>query len=112
MAVPPPKTKSGRRDIYFPVHIYHAVEGCARLVDERARALGSAWKDCGLLFPSERGTPVRRQAYQQGVERVAKEAGIGGRVTPYTLRYSFATLGLVAGELDMKVSAQAGHARA
>lgn len=39
------------------------------------------------------------------------EAGIGGRVTANTLRYSFATLGLLAGELDKTVSAQMGHAR-
>lgn len=32
-------------------------------------------------------------------------------MTPYTLRYSFATLALLAGEMDVAVSRQMGHAR-
>jgi integrase len=41
-----------------------------------------------------------------------ERADITSRVTPYTLRYSFATLALLAGELDVAVSRQMGHARA
>ena len=105
-----PKTKSGVRDIHFPAHVYHAVEEYARLVDERARVLGSAWAECGLLFPSDVGTPMRPEAYRRVLARAAREAGIRGRVTPYTLRYSFATPGLMAGELDKTVGALMGHA--
>ena len=38
-------------------------------------------------------------------------AGLGPGFTPYSLRYSFATLALVSGELDRTVSGQMGHAR-
>ena len=106
-----PKTENGVRDIYFPAHVYHAVESYAGLVASRAAQLGPAWEEGGLLFPSERGTPTRVASYGKRVARAAKAAGICGRVTPYTLRYSFATLGLLAGELDKTVSAQMGHAR-
>jgi integrase len=106
-----PKTKNGVRDIYFPAHVYHALLRYAESRSALAKAIGSGWTEHGLLFPSDGGTPMSGSTFRARLSKVAKAAGISGRVTPYTLRYSFATLALVAGELDKTVSAQMGHAR-
>jgi integrase len=106
----PPKTESGRRLVFFPGHIYRALE--AHRTEQAARTLwlGSLWRDCGLVFPRPTGEPLDvRCAYAKRLRALAARAGIRGRVTPYTLRYSFATLALLAGELDVSLSRQMGH---
>src|SRR5205085_6024654 len=107
----PPKTKSGRRLVYFPGHIYRALAAHGARAAARALSLGSVWQDNGLVFPGPVGRPLdMRRAYAKRLRALAARAEIGGRVTPYTLRYSFATLALLAGELDVTVSRQMGHA--
>lgn len=107
-----PKTKSGRRSVYFPGHIYRALEAHRAVQAARSLRLAGLWRDCGLVFPRPTGEPVDvRHAYAKRLRVLAVRAGVGERVTPYTLRYSFATLALLAGELDVSVSRQMGHAR-
>lgn len=106
-----PKTKSGRRSVYFPAHIYRALEAHRAAQAARALQLGSQWHDHGLVFARPNGEPLEvRYAYGDRLRVLATPAGITERVTPYTLRYSFATLALLAGELDVSVSRQMGHA--
>lgn len=108
----PPKTKSGRRPVYFPGHIYRALEAHRATQAARALQLGRLWHDHGLIFPRPTGEPLDvRRAYAERLRALAARAGITEHVTPYTLRYSFATLALLAGELDVSVSRQMGHAR-
>jgi integrase len=97
-----PKTASGRRDAYFPAHVHHA------LVAYFERMPAGKYDLC---FPSTKGDPFCPKTYARGLRKVVKRAGIKWHVMPYTLRYSFATLALLAGELDKTVSAQMGHAR-
>jgi integrase len=104
-----PKTETGVRDIYFPAHVYRALELYSEWRDGRARVMGSDWSEAGLMFPSDHGTSMYANSYRHQLRQIAKEARIAGAVTAYTLRYSFATLGLLAGELDKTVSAQMGH---
>jgi len=73
------------------------------------RRVGALWR--GLVFTSPDGGPLDRYVYTNRLRAVAASAGITVRVTPYTLRYSFATLALLAGGLDVAVSRQMGHAR-
>lgn len=106
-----PKTKSGRRAVYFPGHIYRALEAHRATQAARALSLGSLWHDHGLVFTQPNGDPLDvRYAYGDRLRVLAERAGITERVTPYSLRYSFATLALLAGELDVSVSRQMGHA--
>lgn len=107
-----PKTKTGRRSVYFPAHIYRALEAHRAAQSARALRLGPLWREHDLVFPRPTGEPLdTRCAYARRLRALAKRAGIAARVTPYTLRYSFATLALLAGELDVSVSRQMGHAR-
>jgi integrase len=64
-----------------------------------------------LAFPSPAGLPMASGTYNRGLKQVLKRVGIKGRVTTYSLRYGFATLALLAGELDKTVSEQMGHTR-
>ncbi|HST50712.1 MAG TPA: site-specific integrase [Pyrinomonadaceae bacterium] len=107
-----PKTKNGRRLVFFPAHIHRALVAHRERQFERAAKLGGLWREYSLIFTAPDGGPADVQyIYARRLRRLAKRAGIAARVTPYTLRYSFATLALLAGELDVTVSRQMGHAK-
>lgn len=104
----PPKTRAGVRDVHFPALVYQLLTDYWALRDRQLAALGVK---TDLAFPSEKGLPVGRTTYAKSLRAFLERAEISGRVTPYTLRYSFATLALLAGELDKTVSEQMGHVR-
>lgn len=63
-----------------------------------------------LLFPGMRpDVPLSERSIQKMVERSAKKAGIGKRVTPHTLRHSFATHLLERGENIRLIQQLLGH---
>jgi len=62
------------------------------------------------LFVNFRGGPLSRQGLYKIVQRHARAAGLGGRMSPHTLRHSFATH-LLAGGCDLRaVQEMLGHA--
>jgi integrase/recombinase XerD len=62
------------------------------------------------LFVNFRGGPLTRQGLYKIVQRHAREAGLAGRMSPHTLRHSFATH-LLAGGCDLRaVQEMLGHA--
>jgi len=62
------------------------------------------------LFVNFRGGPLSRQGLYKIVQRNARAAGLGGRMSPHTLRHSFATH-LLAGGCDLRaVQEMLGHA--
>jgi integrase/recombinase XerD len=75
--------------------------GRPKLVGERHEA---------KLFLNFRGGPLTRQGLYKIVQRNAREAGLSGRMSPHTLRHSFATH-LLAGGCDLRaVQEMLGHA--
>jgi len=64
----------------------------------------------GLVFLNARGTPLSRVGAWGVIKRAAREAGIAKRVTPHTLRHTFATH-LLEGGADLRaVQEMLGHA--
>ncbi len=62
------------------------------------------------LFVNFRGGPLTRQGLYKIVKRHARAAGLSGRMSPHTLRHSFATH-LLAGGCDLRaVQEMLGHA--
>ena len=75
--------------------------GRPKLVGERHEA---------KLFVNFRGGPLSRQGLYKIVQRHARTAGLGGQMSPHTLRHSFATH-LLAGGCDLRaVQEMLGHA--
>ncbi|MEA2054997.1 MAG: tyrosine-type recombinase/integrase [Candidatus Thermoplasmatota archaeon] len=63
----------------------------------------------GIIFVSQRGGKYNKRTIQQIVNRSAKKAGIEKKVTPHTLRHSFATHLLEAGADIRYIQQLLGH---
>jgi len=64
----------------------------------------------GPVFVGDRGRRLARQQAWASVHRAAEAAGLGGRVSPHTLRHSFATH-LLEGGADLRIVQELlGHA--
>jgi integrase/recombinase XerD len=83
---------------------------CLRLYLERARPRLVGLHDEPRVFVNLRGTPLSRQGLYKIVQRHAASAGLAHRMSPHTLRHSFATH-LLAGGCDLRsLQEMLGHA--
>lgn len=70
----------------------------------------TAGKETSVLFPGRGGRRLTRQAFWKSVRSYAGRAGISKRITPHTLRHSFATHLLEHGADLRSVQLMLGHA--
>jgi integrase/recombinase XerD len=67
-------------------------------------------RTCGPIFLGAHGARMDRHAADRTVKRLAKQAGIGKRISPHSLRHSFITAALDAGVPLRDVQDAASHA--
>lgn len=107
-----PKTKKSIRDIPFPAPLYHGLMLYRRQVERQKALMGSAWHDYGLVFPAANGLPQCHHSIRCGrFHTLLRRAGLPLHFTLYSLRYSFATLQMLAGERDKVIAELMGHTR-
>lgn len=87
------------------IHIKHAKGGKERIVffhdNLRQILIEDGVKNKGLVLVSERGTKYSERSIQAIVKNAAKKAGINKKISPHTLRHSFATH-LLEGGADIR----------
>jgi len=98
----------GHKERIVPIY-----EQAARSVQEyiaETRPKLAHKKDGVALFLNPRGDRLTRQGFWQKLKEYAKSAGLGTRVSPHTLRHSFATH-MLSGGADLRaVQELLGHA--
>lgn len=86
-----------------------AVQALRRYLAE-ARPRLACGPDATKLFLSRQRAPFSRQGLWKLILRLAREAGLGGRVTPHTLRHCFASHLLANGAQLRVIQEMLGHA--
>lgn len=83
--------KSGRPHLRrLPVETTYALD---EYLAERARRAGVELRDLrGPLFATASGRPLPREKAWELVQRIARQAGIVSKVTPHTLRHTWASI--------------------
>ena len=97
----------GNRERIVPVG-EAAILALQRYLALGRRPLASTGDD-GSLFLTSRGAGMTRQAFWKIIKRRAMEAGVSTRITPHTLRHSFATHLLEHGADLRSVQEMLGH---
>ena len=98
----------GGKERVIPIH-EQAAESLAAYIDEARPALVSE-KSSTALFLNRRGSRLTRQGFWLILKGRSQHAGLDGRITPHTLRHSFATHLLRGGAPLRHVQELLGHA--
>jgi integrase len=104
-----PKTKSGARTIYLPEQLVAAMQRHWEAQAKERRVEGVEWHEHGLVFPSERGTPMAPRNLVRHWKSVLVKAGLPATVRFHDLRHSAATIMLMQGIPLKTVSDVLGH---
>ena len=98
----------GSKERLVPIGSAAASALAAYLQRGRARLVGDRWE--ARLFVNQRGGGLTRQGLYKIVQRHAASAGLASKMSPHTLRHSFATH-LLAGGCDLRsLQEMLGHA--
>ena len=98
----------GRRERVVPVGRF-AVEAVEAYLVRARPVLATAGRGTPALFLNQRGNPLSRQSAWAVLQTAGARAGLGDRVSPHTLRHSFATHALSQGAELADVQKQLGH---
>jgi integrase len=102
------KTARSRRTLFLTPQLIDLLrQHRARLAEERI-AIGEAWHDHGLIFPSQTGTPLDPDNISHVFSRISHRAGLG-HWHLHELRHSGASLMLAQGTDLYVVSEVLGH---
>jgi integrase/recombinase XerD len=98
----------GRKERIIPLYEQIA-RTVKQYIDEDRPKLAHGKKD-NALFLNARGERLTRQGFWQKLKEYAKSAGLGDKISPHTLRHSFATHMLSGGADLRSVQELLGHA--
>jgi integrase/recombinase XerD len=98
----------GSKERMVPVYPQAAHSVSEYIIDIRPRFVHDS--DQKALFVNQRGERLTRQGFWQILKEYARQAGLEDRVTPHTLRHSFATHMLNGGADLRSVQELLGHA--
>jgi integrase len=105
-----PKTAKGRRTVPIPGEALKALKAWRiRQAEERLR-LGSGYRNEGWVFATKIGTPVYPKNFHRYFKWLLAKAGLPEDITIHTLRHTYATMLLKAGEHPKVVQELLGHA--
>jgi integrase len=104
-----PKTKHGRRTVALAPEAVQALKAHWARQDAERSALGSAWRDEGLVFASEVGGPIEATNMLRGSFRRVVERARTPRIRFHDLRHTAASLLLGARVNPKVVSEMLGH---
>ncbi|MGH3070256.1 MAG: tyrosine-type recombinase/integrase [Streptosporangiaceae bacterium] len=86
------KTEKSRRTLELPGEAADALrEHRTRQAEERLAA-GPLWRDHGLVFASQAGTPLDASHVRRAFKSITRKAGLGENWTPRELRHSFVSI--------------------
>ncbi len=106
-----PKTKAGRRTVPLPAETVTVLKAHRKRQAAEQLAAGELWKDLGLVFSLEDGSPVPPKRVTKAFGRAVERAGLP-KLTPHGLRHTFATVALEEGVLTKVVADVLGHSSA
>lgn len=104
------KTRKSRRSVALPQRAVAALRAqFARQAVQRKTA-GPRWREHGLVFAAETGTPLDAANVRRAFRRIVKAAGLEpGEWTPRELRHSFVSLLSDSGMAIEQISRLVGH---
>ena len=104
----PPKTEKSRRTIDFPEFVAHVLREERLRSAQTCAVAGSAWKEHGLVFPSEIGTPIEERNLLRRFQAICQANGLP-KLRVYDLRHTHASLLIHEGVHPKKISERLGH---
>ena len=99
----------GRKERIVPVGSF-AVEALGAYRVRARPALAARGRGSTAFFLNSRGGPLSRQSAWTAIRRAAQAADLGDKVSPHTMRHSFATHLLEGGASVREVQELLGHA--
>lgn len=105
-----PKSQSGRRILPMPQPLLKALKAHRARQSATRLALGSAFKDQGLIFPNRIGKPLEPRSFNRQFKAALGRAGLPSRLRLHDCRH-FAATAMIADGVDVRtVAGLLGHA--
>ena len=92
-----PKTRAGRRVITLEPTMLESLRLHRVRQNERRLAFGDVWRDHGLVFTTEVGTPINGRNLYRHYARLVEKAQVP-HISIHGIRHTVATLAIAAGQ--------------